>query len=231
MPNIMQEQYSELYKNLNNIKHIDKPIPKAIFNVLKDKCLKKELLEICEATQLKLVFNCPESIKFLINPTDKVLKMAFSKNISLALEYDNISLELQEYLISKDVRYCRYIKRLDDNLQLKIIDKDVKYMLYINNPNLTIQELVIEQDITLFITIDNPDISIVKKFVESDFFKDNQEYVVVNLLLAEHNKELSTTAIQMIYQSVDSSLKHKVRKHKNYRSLASYVLDFLDEQN
>jgi hypothetical protein len=229
MPTILQEQYSELHKDIRNIKNIEKPIHKAIIQVLKD-TQKERKEEIHESIQLKLVFHCPESIVFFKQPTDKVLKMAFSKNAKLAFNFEELSIEIQRIMLAKDIRLVQYIKHLNENIQLELVQKDAYLVYYINNPILSIQEYCINNNIALFISINDPHPSIVTKFIESELFLDNQERFIGEIM-SEYSKKLSATAIQIMYKATSSECRKKIKNHPNYKSLASYVLDIIDEIN
>lgn len=221
-------QYQLLMKNLNNIKNIDKPSSNIIQKVLLKKAELNQIdKELTPSLHNLFVFHYPEAINFIKNPNDSILKLAFSKNVKLALNYENLSLELQEFIISKHSHYAQYIKNLDISIQENLMKKSKSNISYINNPTLEIQELAFDYAINYFWSIKNPNPIIVKKLCETSDFKNNQK-VYIKGILSHHKNDLCDISMQYIINSVSLENRDLLKNHPNYKNSAEFLLSTID---
>lgn len=91
-------------------------------------------IAIPEDVLLKIIGNDVENIKYIKNPTDKMIDAVCNKNAYFLRYIDEISEKNQLMIINKNPVYAKYIKNPTENIQLKLVKLDGYYFNLLKNP-------------------------------------------------------------------------------------------------
>lgn len=90
-----------------------------------------------EKATLRKIKQDPKFILKIKKPTDDELKLAFELDPYLAMHFGDLSVDVQYFLVEKDLKNIEYIADADKNVQNYVISRDPSLYDLIRSPKLS----------------------------------------------------------------------------------------------